>query len=98
MDIENIYLNLMGRSPEFAERWRDELDDAIASLQFMPRKCPFAPENDHYPFEMRHMRFNKYRLLFTIKDMDGDGQEDTVWIVRVRHAAQQWLHLEEKPE
>ena len=37
MEIENTYFSLMGRSPEFAERWRDELDDAIASLQFMPR-------------------------------------------------------------
>ena len=48
--------------------------------------------------KVRHLRFNKYRILFTIKDADGDGEDDTAVVLHVRHTAQQWLHLEEKQE
>ena len=94
MEAKDILFQLMGRPTDAADRWQTQWLDALASLEFMPRKYPLAPENDHYPYEIRQLRFGNYRILFTFKDFDNDGEDDTVWLMRVRHTAQQWLHLE----
>src|SRR5687767_7507304 len=36
-------------------------------LAMFPSGCPLAPENDDFPFEVRHMIIGRYRLIFKIE-------------------------------
>jgi plasmid stabilization system protein ParE len=67
-------------------RWFAALHDAIASLAELPRRCPLAPENDVFPFEVRQLLYgrkpNVYRILFTIEDQ-------TVYVLHIRHGRRQ---------
>jgi plasmid stabilization system protein ParE len=69
-------------------RWFLALQDAIASLAEFPERCPLAPENSHFPFEVRHLLYGHtplvYRILFRI-------DEKTVYILHVRHGRRQPL-------
>lgn len=69
-----------------ALRWFQGLEKAIASLSDLPRRCPLAPENKSFPFEVRHLLYGRkphvYRILFTIED-------DTVLILHIRHGRRQ---------
>ena len=51
-------------------RWFLTLEEAIASLATFPKRCPIAPENERFPFEVRQMLYGRkphvYRILFTI--------------------------------
>lgn len=64
-------------------RWFIGMEDAIASLSTLPGRCPLAPENARFPFEVRQLLHGRkphvYRILFTI---DGDA----VRILHIRHA------------
>lgn len=52
-------------------RWFLALEDAIASLADFPERCPLAPENKEFPFEVRQLIYGRkphvYRILFTIE-------------------------------
>jgi plasmid stabilization system protein ParE len=64
------------------------LQDAIASLAKFPERCPLAPENAAFPFEVRQLLYgyapHVYRILFTI-----EGQ--TVCVLHIRHGRRQPL-------
>ena len=64
-------------------RWRQGLEEAIASLSDLPARCPLAPENKSFPFEVRHLLYGRkphvYRVLLTIEG-------NTVFILHIRHA------------
>ena len=87
MEAEEAFLWLAGHFPDYAGKWREQLDDALAGLREFPRRCPIARESSRFTVEVRNLRFAKYRLLFTIADADGDGIEDTVRILHLRHTA-----------
>jgi plasmid stabilization system protein ParE len=63
-------------------RWFLRLEEAIASLADLPRRCELAPESTSVPFEIRQLLYGKkphvYRILFTI-------DRDTVYVLRIRH-------------
>lgn len=65
-----------------------ELREAVASLAHAPQRCPLAPENAAFPFEVRQLlygrRRDRYRVLFTIHG-------DTVFILHIRHGRRQPL-------
>lgn len=69
-------------------QWLTELESAIDSLAEMPQRCALAPENDTFPFEVRHLLYgrhpNTYRVLFTISG-------DIVLILHIRHGRQEPL-------
>jgi plasmid stabilization system protein ParE len=69
-------------------RWFAALQDAIASLAEFPRRCPLAPENVAFPFEVRHLLYGRkphiYRILFTI-------EQHTVYVLHIRHGRRQPL-------
>lgn len=62
--------------------WFLELDEAFASLAEFPERCPLAPENTRFPFEVRQLFYGKkphlYRILFTI-------EADSVQVLHIRH-------------
>ena len=62
--------------------WFLALDDAFASLAEFPERCPIAPENARFNFEVRQFLYGRkphlYRILFTI-------EADTVQVLHIRH-------------
>lgn len=36
-------------------RWFENLEKAIESLSTFPNRCPVAPENSRFPFEVRQL-------------------------------------------
>ena len=87
-DIDAIVDYIHRDSPKAASRWRASLFAQLSLLQEMPRACPIAAENTRVDFELRHLIYGNYRLLFGIR-----GQ--TVRVVAVRHAARRYLTREE---
>jgi plasmid stabilization system protein ParE len=93
-DIETAYRWWRdNRSAEQATRWYRQLIPAIATLREMPDRCPFAAEMGIHPLGLRELHFGigrrpTHRIIFTI-------EEFVVTIIRVRHAAQRDLRLED---
>jgi len=77
------------RSAAQAERWYEKIKPAIATLAEHPDRCPISPETELHPTGLRQLHFGlsrkrTHRIVFTI-------QGDEVWVLRVRHHAQQDL-------
>ena len=53
-------------SPEAADRWYEQLTDAIDSLSVHPRRFPKAREAAEMEIEIRQLNFKSHRVLFTI--------------------------------
>jgi plasmid stabilization system protein ParE len=89
-EIEAAYLWKRDNAPQAAARWFAGIVDAINALDQFPARCLLAPENEHFPQEIRQLlygpRHDVYRILFTI-------QNDTVYVLHVRHSAQQYLEF-----
>jgi plasmid stabilization system protein ParE len=90
-DLDSAYRWLRDEySPEFAQRWRERLLDAVATLETFPERCPLAPEGRVFPQKIRQLlhgqRHGTYRLLFEIR-------ERTVYILHIRHGARRHLNL-----
>jgi plasmid stabilization system protein ParE len=95
MEIDDTFIYLVGRSPDYVEKWRSELERQIETLREFPRRCPLVRDARHIHPEVRQLLVGKYRVLFVILDADGDGEEDTVRIIHVRHTAQQPLDYDD---
>ena len=71
-----------------ALRWFQQLKTAVATLCELPHRCPIAPENAQFPFEVRQLLYGRkpyqYRVLFTI-------ESDTVIILHIRHGRRRRL-------
>jgi plasmid stabilization system protein ParE len=69
-------------------RWFRKLKEAIGSLSETPQRCPLAPENKDFPFEVRQLLYGRkphlYRVLFTI-------EADTVVVLHIRHGRRRHL-------
>ncbi|HEX4320825.1 MAG TPA: type II toxin-antitoxin system RelE/ParE family toxin [Acidobacteriaceae bacterium] len=67
---------------ETGVRWFYKLREALDSLSDLPHRCPLAPENPDFPFEVRQLIYGAkphlYRVLFTI-------EADSVIILHIRH-------------
>src|SRR5271166_6179448 len=76
------------RSRPAARRWHEKLLEAIRSLELHPERCGLAPETEWYAGDLRQLLYGKrrgtYRILFEVRS-------DTVYILRVRHSAQDFL-------
>ena len=86
-DIQAAYLWL-GRwwSPEFAEEWYRELEEAIAGLSFLPRRHPAAEDNAGYDVPVRQLIVGKgkaaFHVLFHVVE-----EEQVVRVLHVLHTA-----------
>jgi plasmid stabilization system protein ParE len=89
VDIANVVRRISWAiSDQSAARWNDGIFAKIDTLQNNPDRWPLADEAAVLGFDLRVLLYGRrrkvYRILFTI-----DG--DTVNVLRVRHAAQDWL-------
>lgn len=49
-------------------RWFLSMEEAIASLAHFPERCPLAPENTQFPFEVRELLYGRRPHVFTYSD------------------------------
>lgn len=71
-------------SPEKATLWYFDLMERLDSLKTFPKRCGLALESYEFKEEVRQLLFGKYRILFQIED-------ETVYILHVRHSARKTL-------
>jgi plasmid stabilization system protein ParE len=95
MELQDTFLWLLGRSPDYAGRWQARLETSINSLSELPTRCPLAPESERFEVEVRQLLYSSYRILFTLVDTDDDGTADPVRILHIRHGARRLLGQEE---
>ena len=67
-------------------RWYAGFSEAIAGLAENPERCPLAPENGRFPYEIREQHYGlglrpTHRAVFTIRP-------DIVLVLTIRHVAQ----------
>jgi len=63
-----------------SNQWWDGLLDAILSLETLPARCPFIPEDAGLEFQVRQLLYHSHRVLFRV-------QPGIVHILRVYHAS-----------
>ena len=88
VDAGEAYFWISEQSEGAALRWYEGLMKAFRSLEKNPLRCPVAPESAVFEEEIRQLIYGKYRILFTI-------EKETVFVLRVRHGAQDYLKPEE---
>ena len=79
---------LARHTPKKLARWQHDFAEKAQSLERFPARCPLAPESQTFDLPIRHLIFGKYRILFTIENQ-------TVFVLHVRHVAQQTLSPEQ---
>jgi plasmid stabilization system protein ParE len=55
MELQEILLWRIGRSPERVGRWQEGLERVVFSLSEYPHRCALASENDAFPMEIRQI-------------------------------------------
>jgi plasmid stabilization system protein ParE len=85
-DAINAFRWIAEKSPEAAARWYAGLEKAVARLDKFPERCPVVEEeSEQLGITLRLLlygrRRGKFRILFSI-------EEDTVYLLYVRHSAQ----------
>ncbi|HVF57948.1 MAG TPA: type II toxin-antitoxin system RelE/ParE family toxin [Pyrinomonadaceae bacterium] len=88
VDAGEVYFRINEQSEGAALRWYEGLLKAFRSLEKNPLRCPLAPECAFFEEEIRQLIYGKYRILFTVEG-------ETVFVLRVRHSAQEYLNPEE---
>lgn len=87
-EVEQAYEWLAKRSLYAATKWKAGLLLSITKLERLAKSCPLAPEAHVLGFELRQLihgkRRGRYRILFEIRS-------DEVYVLRVRHGAQDLL-------
>ena len=97
-ELKDSYLWIKERSPQGAEKWRNELLEAIEALADHPLRWPVAPENDRFPREIREIRLllfrkrqSQFRVYFTV-------ESQRVVILSVRRSSRRPLEEDDLPE
>ncbi len=96
-EIDALVLRQARFSPEAASRLHEGLLSSLRSLSQMPGRCAFAPENGMFDREVRQLIYRQGKTIFRILFCIFEAREDEpafVYILRVRHGAQQTLGLQ----
>ncbi len=86
-DLDDILAWLLSHEAgETGLRWFQGLRATVATLAKSPNRCPLAPENAAFPFEVRHLLYGRkphvYRIIFTVEG-------NTVSVLHIRHSRRQ---------
>lgn len=74
------YIAVEAQSPTNAERWLDQVWDAVDSLDQSPHRAVRAEEDAYVKYEVRQLVVGSHLLLFTV-----DDDQRKVWIIGLRH-------------
>lgn len=84
------YLAIDQQSPLIAQRWLEKALASLRTLKTFPHRCPPAPENAYYQGLIRMLIIDRGLFLYRV-----DEANQTVRILRFRHARQTTFHLED---
>jgi len=85
VDARNFLTYITGEKqmPETAEKWWTKALAAIDTLEFMPHRCSYAPENEMSKHTIRVLGVDNCLFLFRVVE-----ENKTVRILRLRHGRQ----------
>ena len=87
-ELKGLYLWLMERAPGQGAAWFNGLEQAILSLERLPKRCRIAPESVDPDQPIRVLNYGRnrhiYRVFFTI-----DEDTQVVRVVHIRRGARQ---------
>jgi plasmid stabilization system protein ParE len=86
------FIRHVKKEPEAAERWFRGLVQAIYSLEDLAERCPVIPEEEEFPFEIRHFIYFSHRIIFRV-----ERQTNRVIIYRVYHGSRRNLGQADLP-
>lgn len=75
------FLDEQFQEPEIAIRWWEKSLEKISTLTIMPRRCPYAPQNEGTELELRVLIVGNGLFMFHV-----DDETHTVHVVEFRHA------------
>jgi plasmid stabilization system protein ParE len=94
-DLDESYSRAAENAPDAARKWLDRFHAALTTLEELPERCGFAPENALVDVAVRQLLFGRksrvFRVLYAI-----DG--DTVRILTIRRAQRRFLTAEQLRE
>lgn len=77
------YIAVEKQSPEIAHRWLDKAWTELQSLGTFPNRCPPAPENDQFDFDVRMLIVDRCLFLYSTDEVN-----KAVRVFGFRHASQ----------
>jgi plasmid stabilization system protein ParE len=93
-DLGDLYWRIHAEDSPAAARWFNGLEEAVYSLETLPRRCPIAPEGRRAERRLRHLLYgNKphvYRVIYEIVESD-----KAVYVLTIRHGAMDEARLDE---
>ena len=85
-DLRELYERISADESVAARIWFDDLEEAIASLQRFPQRCPIVPESSTFGLRLRHLLYGAkgdvYRIIY-----DLDEKRGTVNVLTIRHGS-----------
>ncbi|MCK4838913.1 MAG: type II toxin-antitoxin system RelE/ParE family toxin [Desulfobulbaceae bacterium] len=79
-DLEHIFFYIADDSINNAKKFIIELEERIYSLETLPERFAYIPENIFFGTNYRHITHKKYRAIYKIDN-------NSVYILRVIHGA-----------
>jgi toxin ParE1/3/4 len=85
-DLDYPYQQISAKDSAAAARWFNKLENAIYTLERLPRRCPLAPESRKAKRRSRQLLYGAkrdvYRVIYEI-----DESSKVVRVLTMRHAA-----------
>lgn len=82
------YISVECGAPIAAARWWDKAQKQLFTLERMPNRCPYAPENEFEELTIRMLMVDRCLFLFTV-----DEENRVVRVVNFRHGMQEPMSL-----
>lgn len=84
-DLDYLYQRISADDSAATARWFNGLEEAIYTLERLPRRCPLAPETRKTRRRLRHLLYGAkrdvYRVIYEI-----DERRKVVRILTLRHS------------
>lgn len=79
-DLEHIFFYISADSIHNANKFILELEKKIYSLDKLPERFAYIPENQYFGANHRHITHKKYRVIYKIENF-------SVYILRILHSS-----------
>jgi len=87
-DLATLFEEINASESVPAARWFNGLENAMGTLESLPRRCPAAPESKRTRRRLRHLLYGKkphvYRVIFEI-----DEPHKILTVITIRHGARE---------
>jgi toxin ParE1/3/4 len=85
-DLSALYAQINAAESSSATQWFNGFEEAIYALEYLPRRCPVAPEGRRAKRPLRHLLYgNKPHVYREIYEIDEPGK--AVYVLTIRHRA-----------